>query len=68
MITTTWANELIPGDGGGAWGAVELDDPQPGKKSNESTGKHSNKRLTDYPDLKWRCTVALACGRVLTTP
>ena len=67
MITTTWANELIPGDGGGAWGAeLELDDPQPGRKSNESTGKHSSERLTDYPDLKWRHAAAVARGKVLT--
>jgi hypothetical protein len=48
MITTTWANELIPGEvGGGCDPELEFDDPQPGKKTNESTGKHSNKRLMD---------------------
>src|SRR5215469_1240008 len=67
MITTTWANELTPGDGGGAWGAeLELDDPQPGRRSNESTGKHSSERLTDYPDLKWRYAAAVDRGKVLT--
>jgi len=26
----------------------EFEDPQPGRKSSESNGKHSNKRLTEF--------------------